>query len=438
MQNNNIHTDHPDAFSENIRQKLENHELPVDAACWNEIEARLKPAVRKKVIPFWWWLSGGAAVATLALLLTLRPAQENGFVTKSGNTTGNSIGQKKSIVSNVQKEKPTVATNAAPVKSTANAVFNANPNLSALKSTNITKKEAIETTVADKLTTSQTLSTDSTQGNTPDIVIPDNNATNDQIAQTSKSDAVSDSVPAITRKRIIPNSLIAETDNEPVAKAKHKNEWLLAAAFGSGGSTSMNGVNEFVTADVGNKYFVAAQPNYTSIMAPNDFSQKNFMSPLSFGLTVRKNLSKTIGIESGLVYTYLLSTFEDHNFVTYDASLKLHYLGIPLNLVVQVWKFSNLEIYVSGGGMVEKGLRSVYIQKQYMGNQTITTTANTKIDGLQWSLNGAVGTTYKLQRNIGIYFEPKFSYFFNNDQPISARTDRPVVIGLTAGLRFQF
>ncbi len=437
MQNNNIHTDQPDAFSEKIRQKLENHELPVDAACWGEIEARLKPAARKKVIPFWWWLSGGAAVAILALLLTLRPAPDKGFVTKSDYTTSNTNSQKKSIVSNVQKEKPTVAANVAPAKNTAN-VFNANTNLAALKSTNATKKTAIETTIADKLITSQTLSTDSTQGNTPDIEIPDNNVTNDQIAKTTKSAATVDSVPAITRKRIIPNSLIAETDNEPVAKTKHKNEWLLAAAFGSGGSTSMNGVNEFVTADVGNKYFVAAQPNYTSIMAPNDFSQKNFMSPLSFGLTVRKNLSKTIGIESGLVYTYLLSTFEDHNFVTYDASLKLHYLGIPLNLVVQVWKFSNLEIYVSGGGMVEKGLRSVYVQKQYMGNQTITTTANTKIDGLQWSLNGAVGTTYKLQRNIGIYFEPKFSYFFDNDQPISARTDRPVVIGLTAGLRFQF
>lgn len=437
MQNNNIHTDQPDAFSEDIRQKLENHELPVDAACWGEIEARLKPAARKKVIPFWWWLSGGAAVATLALLLTLRPAPDKGFVTKSDCTTSNTNSQKKSIVSNVQKEKPTAVPIVAPAKNTAN-VFNANPNLAAPKSTNTTKKTAIETTAADKLNISQTFSSDSTQVNTPIIEIPDNNVTNDQIAETTKSAATADSVPAITRKRIIPNSLIAETDNEPVPKTKHKNEWLLAAAFGSGGSTSMNGVNEFVTADAGNKYFVAAQPTYSSIMAPNDFSQKNFMSPLSFGLTVRKNLCKTIGIESGLVYTYLLSTFEDHNFIANDASLKLHYLGIPLNIVAQVWKLSNWEIYVSGGSMVEKGLRSIYVQNQYIGNQTITTTANTKIDGLQWSLNGAVGTTYKLQRNLGIYFEPKISYFFDNDQPISARTDRPVVIGLTAGLRFQF
>jgi hypothetical protein len=374
-------------------------------------------------------------VAALALLFILRPAPDNGYVAQSRHK----MTHNKSVVSltqkpNVPKQKQTHNPAAAEAKSVATA-FAANNDLPTQKTA--TKKESIKTATTDSRAVNQPAATDTAQGNTPDTEMPVN-VTNNQISENTGSAAASDSVPAISKKRIIPNSLIAETDNEPTAPKKHKNEWLLAAAVGSGGSTSLNGVNEFVMADVGDKYFVAARPTYNSIMAPNDFSQKNFMSPLSFGLTARMNLSKTLGLESGLVYTYLLSTFEEHNFVSYDASLKLHYLGIPLNLVVQLWKFPKWEVYVSGGGMVEKGLRSIYTQHQYIGNQTITTTANTKIDGLQWSLNGAVGTTYKLQRNIGIYFEPKFSYFFDNDQPVSARTDRPVVIGLTAGLRFQF
>jgi len=88
--------------------------------------------------------------------------------------------------------------------------------------------------------------------------------------------------------------------------------------------------------------------------------------------------------------------------------------------------------------MLEKGLSSFYVVNQHAGNQTITTTATTNIDGVQWSVNGAVGTTYKFQRHFGIFFEPKISYFFDNHQPISARTNYPVVIGLTAGVRFQF
>lgn len=39
---NNINNNEQDAFSEVFRQKLENHQLPVDAECWDEIEARLK------------------------------------------------------------------------------------------------------------------------------------------------------------------------------------------------------------------------------------------------------------------------------------------------------------------------------------------------------------------------------------------------------------
>ena len=88
--------------------------------------------------------------------------------------------------------------------------------------------------------------------------------------------------------------------------------------------------------------------------------------------------------------------------------------------------------------MAEKGLRSIYTENEYIEDRTITTKTITNIDGLQWSVNGAIGTTYKFQRNWGIYFEPKVSHYFDNNQPISARTNQPTVIGLTAGIRYQF
>jgi len=88
--------------------------------------------------------------------------------------------------------------------------------------------------------------------------------------------------------------------------------------------------------------------------------------------------------------------------------------------------------------MLEKGIRSAYVQNQYGGSQIITTTAITNIQGVQWSVNGAVGATYKLSNDLGIFFEPKTSYYFKDKQPISARTKYPVVIGVTAGVRFIF
>jgi len=173
----------------------------------------------------------------------------------------------------------------------------------------------------------------------------------------------------------------------------------------------------------------------TSILSPADFSDRTYTAPISFGFTASKKLSKILSLETGLTYTYLLTKFESMN---YNADLNLHYLGIPMNLSAQIWKNQKWGVYGSGGAMVEKGLRSVYVQNQHVGNQIITTTASTKIEGLQWSLNAALGVTYNIYKDIDIYLEPKFSYYFDNNQPISIRTDREIIVGVEGGFRYNF
>ena len=73
---NTTNNNERDAFSDIFRQKLENHEVPVDANSWDQINALLKSG-KRRIIPFWLWLSGGAAVAALALLFVLRPLSES-------------------------------------------------------------------------------------------------------------------------------------------------------------------------------------------------------------------------------------------------------------------------------------------------------------------------------------------------------------------------
>ncbi|MDR2691614.1 MAG: porin family protein, partial [Dysgonamonadaceae bacterium] len=60
-----------------------------------------------------------------------------------------------------------------------------------------------------------------------------------------------------------------------------------------------------------------------------------------------------------------------------------------------------------------------------------------KISGLQYSISFAPGIDYRIYRNYSVYFEPAISYYFDNKQPVSARTERPVVIGLNVGLRLE-
>ena len=418
---NNINNNEQDAFSEVFRQKLENHQLPVDAECWNEIEARLK-SKKRRIIPFWFWLSGGAAVAGLALLFTLRsPSESTGLIgrSKPANTQ-----QKQILTKQIAKHQAQQLTPVEKVPA-KNATIQQPSEIK--KETSIAEKEFAQIQAASNDTAGSNKIIENT--------ITKQTSTQEDLAQTNIR--IKDSVSSNISTKVLPDKLVAKSTDEPVAKQKNKQNWLLAAAFGTGGGMGSNGINGELASTPRNSYLTSATADYSNMLTQNDFSQKNYMAPISFGLIIRKSLDKTISIESGLVYTYLLSTFENSGMQHNDAKLHLHYIGIPLNLVGRLWENSKWDLYLSAGTMAEKGIQSVYVQNQYAGNQVITTIAKTNINGFQWSINGAVGVTYKVQRNWGIYFEPKLSYFFDNNQPVSARTENPVVIGVTAGVRFR-
>lgn len=419
---NNINNNEQDAFNDIFRQKFENHQLPVDAECWNEIEARLK-AKKRRIIPFWFWLTtGGTAVAFFALLFTLRsPSELTGLIGRSKPVITQ---QKQILTKQIAKHQ---AQKLTPVEKVPAKNATTQPPSENKKETSIAEKEFTQIQIAENDTAGSNKIIENT------ITKP--TSTQEDLAQTNAriKDSVSSNIPT----KVLPDKLVAKSTDEPVAKPKNKQNWLLAAAFGTGGGMGSNGINGELAFSPSNSYLTNAKADYSNMLTQNDFTQKNYMAPVSFGLIIRKSLDKTISIESGLVYTYLLSTFENSGMQQNDAKLHLHYIGIPLNLVGRLWENSKWELYLSAGTMVEKGIQSVYVQNQYAGNQVITTIAKTNINGFQWSINGAVGVTYKVQRNWGIYFEPKLSYFFDNNQPVSARTENPVVIGVTAGVRFR-
>jgi len=415
---NNINKNEQDAFSEMVRQKLENHQLPVDASIWKEIKARLAAGTRK-IIPLWWWLSGGAAVAVVVLLFTLRPLSES----KDSMSMSKDATIRHEQIQSKQVTKLQFHRSIQPVKKAINPVRLKTPSTNPTNSSIVFNDFPTPEIIPDSIEKNKTI------GNK----IEKRSGTDNNVLARKSSEKV-DSATKSTRD--IPNSLIEKAGNKVLTSTKHKGSWLLSASLASNGSApSGNGKNGAL---LGDKNIVSAATNYTSIMTPDNFQNISYTPPLSFGLVVRKNLNNVFSLESGLVYTYLLTTFENTGVQRNDARLHLHYIGVPFNLIIQMWNRPKWEVYLSAGGMIEKGIKSIYVQNQYSSNQTITTTAITDINGVQWSVNGAIGTTYKIQRNVGIFFEPKISRYFDNDQPLSARTEHPVVIGLSAGVRLKF
>jgi hypothetical protein len=94
--------------------------------------------------------------------------------------------------------------------------------------------------------------------------------------------------------------------------------------------------------------------------------------------------------------------------------------------------------------MLEKGLRACYSQNESFSNLVGNNYAiekisfNQKIEGYQWSLNTALGIEYKVIKEHSIYFEPKISYYLDNNQPESARTKKPLIVGINAGIRYSW
>ncbi len=432
---NNINNNR-DAFSESIRQKLEDHRLPVDADCWNEIETRLRPKKKRRVIPFWFWLTGEAAVAVLALMFTLQPSFEPSTdSSKSENHIKEELKQTKQFA---QQQTTSIHTN---------KIIARTKTITNIQSEQIIVRQPITSTQKVVLPSENDqvltvlLNNDTIQNKMISGIENKNNREQEETITETKT-AENDSSLSTKATKIIPYSLADATIKEPESKRKNKHNWLLAATVGTNGSTMMNtGGNEnlySVSKDNNSLSTSNMSSSYANVLSSAKYDKQNYLPPISFGLIIRKNLNKTISIETGLVYTYLSSTFENEGVLHYNAKLRLDYLGVPVNFVGKLWSKYNWEIYLLGGVMVEKGLRSTYTEEEHLSNQTNSTKSTSSIDGLQWSINGAVGMAYKLERNWSIYFEPKISYFFDNNQPVSARTDHPTTIGLSAGIRYQF
>ena len=162
--------------------------------------------------------------------------------------------------------------------------------------------------------------------------------------------------------------------------------------------------------------------------------------PLSFGVTVRKDINDRFSIESGLTYSLLSSELTAGNASYYVQEQKLHYLGIPLKGNWNYVKKKYFTLYLSAGGMVETCISSQLRTKYKLdGYSSFSHDEELKVDRLQWSISASTGVQYDIIRHIGIYFEPGIVYYFNDGTQISTiRKEKPFNINIQMGLRFGF
>lgn len=166
--------------------------------------------------------------------------------------------------------------------------------------------------------------------------------------------------------------------------------------------------------------------------------------PVKVGLTARYNITGRLGVETGLTYSVLSSSVKTGNSETGNnwstGSQTLHYLGIPLNISFNILNSRYVNIYVTGGGMMEKSISGNIKTDEYVdGKFARTLTAKISPKGLQWSVNAAAGVQANILPQLGVFVEPGVSHHFKNGSRVrSIYTDKPTDFSLVFGLRYSF
>ena len=166
--------------------------------------------------------------------------------------------------------------------------------------------------------------------------------------------------------------------------------------------------------------------------------------PVKVGLTARYNITGRLGVETGLTYSILSSSVKTGNSETGNnwssGSQTLHYLGIPLNLSFNILNSRYVNIYITGGGMMEKSISGNIKTDEYVdGKFARTLTAKISPKGLQWSVNAAAGVQANILPQLGVFVEPGVSHHFKNGSRVrSIYTDKPTDFSLGFGLRYSF
>lgn len=148
--------------------------------------------------------------------------------------------------------------------------------------------------------------------------------------------------------------------------------------------------------------------------------------PVRFGLSLQYQLNPHLALLSGVSYTRLYSEFSFPLYQNISYSQNLHYIGIPLGVVWQLWTANRFSFYCSGGAMVEKCV-SVSLNGDYSGKKP-----------WQWSVNGAIGAEYAFTSLLGAYIEPSLGYYFSDGTQLEHYyKEHPLAPSIEFGLRMH-
>lgn len=429
-------------WTDTLKQKMAGYEERPSDELWAALSERAGlQESRRKVIPVWFWGLSAAAALMAGIFV----------VTKVNDKSVNALG---GITADVEVSKPVDAEvseliDAAvpePVERTL-AEDMAEVKARKAKSALIAEAVPVESRVGAGVVEDSAESADTSVLENQDV---------DAVPVESNVSAVAENVTSVNAEEQAAMSWDEYLKETPSEKARARRSGGFSAGIVAGGAVGGNTSGSKPTAMVMGANPLAAGVTKTDWIdkdskasaivynQPEVQEEYSHKIPVKVGLTARYNITGRLGVETGLTYSILSSSVKIGNSETgknwSTGSQTLHYLGIPLNISFNILNSRYVNIYVTGGGMMEKSISGSIKTDEYVdGKFDRTLTTNISPKGLQWSVNAAAGIQANILPQLGFFVEPGVSHHFKNGSRVrSIYTDKPTDFSLGFGLRYSF
>ena len=419
-------------WTDTLKQKMAGYEERPSDELWAALseKAGLQES-RRKVIPVWFWGLSAAAALMAGIFV----------VTKVNDKSVNALG---GITADVAVSETVVADEPAEsVQAAIKPVMRSEKAESSL----IAEAVPIESRVGAGVVEDSAESVDTSVLENQDV---------DAVPVESRVSAVAEDVTSGNTEEHAAMSWDEYLKETPSEKARARRSGGFSAGIVAGGAVGGNTFGSKPTAMVMGANPLAAGVTKTDWIdkdskasaivynQPEVQEEYSHKIPVKVGLTARYNITGRLGVEMGLTYSILSSSVKTGNSETgknwSTGSQTLHYLGIPLNISFNILNSRYVNVYVTGGGMMEKSISGSIKTDEYVdGKFDRTLTTNISPKGLQWSVNAAAGIQANILPQLGFFVEPGVSHHFKNGSRVrSIYTDKPTDFSLGFGLRYSF
>lgn len=423
-------------WTDTLKQKMAGYEERPSDELWAALseKAGLQES-RRKVIPVWFWGLSTAAALMAGIFV----------VTKVNDKSVNALG---GITADVAVSESVVADVAVGRKQEAAKVgIKQMVKARKAKSALIAEAVPVESRVGAGVVEDSEESADTFVLENQDV---------DAVPVESSVSAVTEDVTSVKAEEHAAMSWDEYLKETPSEKARARRSGGFSAGIVAGGAVGGNTFGSKPTAMVMGANPLAAGVTKTDWIdkdskasaivynQPEVQEEYSHKIPVKVGLTARYNITGRLGVETGLTYSILSSSVKTGNSETgknwSTGSQTLHYLGIPLNISFNILNSRYVNIYVTGGGMMEKSISGSIKTDEYVdGKFDRTLTTNISPKGLQWSVNAAAGVQANILPQLGFFVEPGVSHHFKNGSRVrSIYTDKPTDFSLGFGLRYSF